>query len=339
MVVVIRTLYFFLVLAALTVSVSRQDVFNDNDDNNNDGPPFLYVTVHDEVKNILKFNRNGRLLSENVLVGGKIHLDSELRSMIVGTYRGEKALFVADASSLRSQVLLYKLCSDSISWCFVDSIVRKEDNPGVDHTYGVCFDDDGNLYASFQHTDTVLRFERDSFRPMDINPSYSFSRLSYFDGTFVQFGEPVEHTKVARGVRSIVYVDGNLWISNEDLEGVVVVSVATGKIITIVTVSSPVGLHYREDYGTVFVGCRSAQFGGVVYAIDKNTFNVKNTFYRSKHFKHPTGITSWRHILYVAEQSRNVIHSFHIVTGKHLGKVVDDTSIPGKVEQLYLSDV
>lgn len=335
----LKLLLMQLLLIFLQVYTSgSNDYFIDSDDNG-EGPPYIYVTVHDEVKNILKFNRNGYLISRSVLVGGKIHLDSELRSMVVGSYRGEKALYVADASSLRSQVLLYRVCPDLVSWCFIDSIVRKETNPGVDHTYGLCFDDDGNLYASFQHTDTVLRFDRDTFASMDINPSYSWSGdvFSYFDGTFVQFGEPSEHSKAARGVRSIIFVRGNLWISNEDLEGVVVVSTTTGKIVTIIPISSPVGLHYREDYDTVFVGCRSTEFGGVVYSIDSRTFELKHTFYRSKHFKHPTGITSWRHTLYVGEQSKNVIHMFDMITGKHLGKLV--TSIPGKIEQIYLSDV
>ena len=342
-------LTFCRVLSVSAVVRKQQQEEQDDDMFNNNGPPYLYVTVHHEVKNILKYNRNGRLVSENVLVGGDkfIHLDSELRSMVIGKYKNERALYVADASGLRSQVLLYKPCADLTSWCFVDSIIRKENNDGVDHTYGICFDDNGNLYASFQHTDTVLRFQRDTFESMDINPSYySLNRnvFSYFDGTFVQFGEPMEHSKKNRGVRSILFVNGNLWIANEDLDGVVIVSVDSGKIITIIPVSSPVGLHYRADFGgqsnsggIVFVGCRTTEFGGVVYSIDSYTFEMKNSYYRSHHFKHPTGITSWRHILYVGEQSKNVIHMFDIVSGKHLGKLVD--FIPGKIEQLTLSDI
>jgi hypothetical protein len=66
--------------------------------------------------------------------------------------------------------------------------------------------------------------------------------FSYFIlGTFLQFGEPEKHDKIHRGVRSILFLNGFLWIAHEDLEGVVVASVLTGKIVKVVTLNSPIG--------------------------------------------------------------------------------------------------
>jgi hypothetical protein len=49
-----------------------------------DGPPYIYVTVHDELKNIIKYSRNGCLLSMNVLKGYDFKFDTELRTMVLG---------------------------------------------------------------------------------------------------------------------------------------------------------------------------------------------------------------------------------------------------------------
>lgn len=87
------------------------------------GPPFLYVTVHDEIKNVLKYSRDGCLLSLGILNGKHYSLDSELRSMAINSYLGSTALFVADASDHRSRVVLYLPCDDNISWCHEKTVV------------------------------------------------------------------------------------------------------------------------------------------------------------------------------------------------------------------------
>ena len=48
---------------------------------------------------------------------------------------------------------------------FVEVVAELSQNPGLDHSYGVCHDSSGNVYVSNQHTDCVLRFEVDTWKP------------------------------------------------------------------------------------------------------------------------------------------------------------------------------
>lgn len=224
-------------------------------------------------------------------------------------------------------------------YCYILQ-VSSDENPGCNHAYGLTFDDKGNLYASFQHTDTILHFEKDSFIPLAINPLYRNNRNSeaYFDGTFLQFGEPCIHDKVHRGVRSILHANRNIWIAHEDYEGVVVVSIDSGQVITIISIDTPIGLYKPENSDQVFVGSKSKRFGGSVHVIDSQTFElVPGKTYRSNHLDHPTGISSYKNTLYVAEQSYNHINMFDIDSTEHLGYAVD--ILPGKVEQIILADI
>jgi hypothetical protein len=54
------------------------------------GAPYLYVTVHDKTENVLKYSRDGCLLSTNVLIidSKEGRHDVELRSMAVGKHKG-----------------------------------------------------------------------------------------------------------------------------------------------------------------------------------------------------------------------------------------------------------
>ena len=51
-----------------------------------DGPPYLYVSRHG-YKNVLKYSRNGCLISEKVL-WGNYNKDSSLRGMVQGIHNG-----------------------------------------------------------------------------------------------------------------------------------------------------------------------------------------------------------------------------------------------------------
>lgn len=162
-------------------------------------------------------------------------------------------------------------------------------NRGVDHTYGVCLDKQGNVYISNQHTDSVLRFEVDTFKPMDLPRSLQLdNRIDYFEGTFVQFGMPEQHVKEEQGIRSIVHVKSKIWIAHEVISGIVIVDVSSGTVEQIIPLDAPVGLYFDEDLGIVFVSCKSKERGGIVYAIDSESFAILKS-YRHHKMAHPTG--------------------------------------------------
>ena len=60
-------------------------------------------------------------------------------------------------------------------------------------------------------------------------------------GTFYQFGKAGEHSESEQGIRSIVRVGDDIWIANEDIDGVAIVSISTGMISNIVVIPSPIG--------------------------------------------------------------------------------------------------
>jgi len=305
--------------------------------------PYLYITVHDSPYNVLKFSRDGCLLSDKVLKGHN-HLpgiSTELRSVIVGSYKGEYGyLYVADASKDLSQVLVYSKCiTDGIDKgrrSYVATVVDSSINSGADHTYGICFDNDGNVYASFQHTDVILRFTEDEFNPMEWPPAIEMlKRDDFYDGTFLQFGRPEEHSKDDQGLRSIIHVRTDIWIAQETYNGVVIASVNTGVIVEVVPIYQPIGLFYDEYLDLVFIGSKSKRYEGVVYAVDAKTRSVYMQ-YPHPDITHPTGILSYDGILFVADQNMNQILTFDVHSGEFLR--ILPINLPGNIEQLTLSE-
>lgn len=134
------------------------------------GPPYLYIT-HKGSKNILKFSRDGCLIHEKVL-WGVAHEDADLRGMALGKYQGGDALYVADSAAGESGILLYGQCFESTSLRpFLDRVVVYKENRGANHAYGIAVDElTGNVYASFQDTDVILRFAPEVFTPIPQEP-------------------------------------------------------------------------------------------------------------------------------------------------------------------------
>eukprot|EP00596_Hydrurales_sp_CCMP1899_P008805 CAMPEP_0119052534 /NCGR_PEP_ID=MMETSP1177-20130426/73798_1 /TAXON_ID=2985 /ORGANISM="Ochromonas sp, Strain CCMP1899" /LENGTH=354 /DNA_ID=CAMNT_0007032131 /DNA_START=329 /DNA_END=1394 /DNA_ORIENTATION=+ len=311
------------------------------------GAPYLYVTVHDKTENVLKYSRDGCLLSTNVLIiDSKEDLhDVELRSMAVGKHKDNEALFIADASNHNSRILVFGNCIEDHSSVnygrrpFVTYVTDGYHNSGVDHSYGVCLDGEGNIYVSNQHTDCVLRFAVGSFLPMKIPQALQLDhRLKYYDGTFVQFGLPKEHEKASQGIRAITHVHKNIWIAHEELSAVVVADVASGAVSEVIPLDVPVGLFHDEVNGVVYVSCKSKERGGIVYALDATTYRIMNQ-YRHHKMSHPTGLTVYDGILYVAEQNIGAILAFDIKTEEFIKQIVGsgDKNVV-MIEQLALSN-
>lgn len=201
------------------------------------GAPFLYVTHHG-IRNIMKLSRDGCLLSERVL-WGNFNTDSSLRAMAFGqikTAQGSKienVMFVADApssaSSSASSVKVFGDCSKLTgmrTYLNID-VVTSLTNPGAQHPYGISLDSHGNVFASFQHTNAILRFQphestraRVQYAEMPSPPllrestvrlsedvkAKKFRDVLFFNGSFAQFGLPGLHETSDRGVRSVLWV-------------------------------------------------------------------------------------------------------------------------------------
>lgn len=260
------------------------------------GAPFLYVTVHDRTPNILKYTRDGCFLTDKVLMTSDVFkgdVDVELRSMAIGKHRDHESLFIADASNYNSRLLVFGRCiEDAFNYGrrpYIETVVESKQNLGVDHTYGVCLDKEGNVYISNQHTDCVLRFQTGNFHPMVLPRALQLDqRLDYYKGTFVQFGLPKEHGSDEQGIRSIAHVKSKIWIAHEDLSGVAIADTESGLVTEIIPLDTAVGLYYDEVSEMVFVSCKSTKRGGIVYALDPQTYKIINS-YRHHMMAHPTG--------------------------------------------------
>lgn len=304
--------------------------------------PFIYATFHHEAPNIYKYSRNGCLLDKRVLQGGpKYALTShliELRSIVFGKYKNESVLYVADAFSDDSYVNVYGSCDANGKREYLTTAVSTVKDPGINHPYGIAFDTDLNLYVSSQHTDNVLRFYKDTFKPMHLPKQMMRSAVynyNYFPGSFLQFGEPNVHDVSQQGVRDVVAVEGKMWVANEDIDSVYVVDMVTGRVEDIITVDTPIGLHYNSELGLVFVSSKGPKGEGFVHSISVQTkaFVME---YQSKKMTHPTGMVTHRTTLYVANQKAGQIVSFNIRSGRFLKVIVDD--MPAGIEKILISD-
>ena len=222
--------------------------------------PFLYITVHSKYPNILKYSRNGCAIDTSVLIDGPLSQETELRQIIIGNYMGESSLYVADAQTPNSSVLVYGEClSDNQNRRkYKATIVDYNTNNGASHPYGITFDKNNNVFVSFQHTDVVLHFHHNSFAAMPISDAFSDRRESFYNGTFFQFGRPGMHGSEERGLRGIAHVNNNLWIANENKDGVYVIS-PKGVKVSFVKIKKPVGIFFDNNTSVVFVGSKSSK--------------------------------------------------------------------------------
>ena len=144
-------------------------------------------------------------------------------------------------------------------------------NEGAKHPYAVATDREGNIYATFQHTDVALRFQKDVFTPLGAPAPAPSSHAAggldasghkLFSGTFYQFGEPTEHDLGEQGVRGIAIVESSAWIANEDLDVVTVVDTRSGETVRRLDVKRPINIYFCRESGLVFVGSKSSKKKG-----------------------------------------------------------------------------
>jgi len=321
-------------------------------------PPYLLVTSHNN-RNAHKFTRDGCLLTQNALWGGDSGSRGGLRSIKVGKYLGNRALYVADSGKMKSQnqqskIQVFGECTwyshfrSYLTTAYTTGDYHWKAPPGS-HSYGLAFDGDGNLYSSFQHTDNILRFEKDTFKPMAL-PQYlsekvangTFKDHPLPEGSFFQFGRPGVHASSQTGIRSIVWVDDLLWVANEDYNKVYMVNEA-GFIVDVISIKKPIGVYMNEedDPATrlVYIGSKDQHHknsAGVYAFSPQNRTLVKH--YMSRQLAHPTGIVTHAGTLYVADQINSELFLFDIATEKHIKTVRIHSDLKGPIEQIALSD-
>lgn len=96
------------------------------------GAPYIYITLHD-ASNIYKYSRDGCLLDDNVLdyVSFVEKGYVELRSMALGRYHGEEMLYIVDAISGNSRIMIYGSCDDRGKRAYVTTAQSTQDNQGI----------------------------------------------------------------------------------------------------------------------------------------------------------------------------------------------------------------
>lgn len=279
--------------------------------------------------------------------------------MAIGEFEGSEALYVADAKSKDSSISVYGKCDGRTGQRqFIKLLSSTDRNQGIDHTYGICFDREGkenhpvlrkyefyidyllgigNIYTSNQHSDCVIRFEKDKFNTMPLPPALKEEGKGwmFYPGTFVQFGGPGQHLEGEQGIRSIALVNDDIWIANEDIKGVAIVDIATGITSNIVVIPNPIGIHYSKHHKLVFISSKAKHWQGAVYAVDPDRLRVVKKFTTNR-MDHPTGVTVHEDVLFVAEQVLGEIYSFDVKTGAFLSTVV--RRMAREVEQVILSD-
>ena len=113
-----------------------------------------------------------------------------------------------------------------------------------------------------------------------------------------------------------------------------------GRYVGKIKVKNPVGMFLDSERNMMFVGSKkSSKNTGAVYGIDiveKRVVKIY-TLLGGETMNHPTGIVAHNDILYVAEQTMNVVLTFNITSERYLKQIIPKMKSSG-VEHLALSD-
>jgi hypothetical protein len=157
----------------------------------------------------------------------------------------------------------------------------------------------------------------------------------------VQFGWPGVHDEHTQGVRAIVWVEPlqQLWVANENLHRVLLVDI-NGKYVGKIKIKNPVGMFYDHDKKMVFVGSKkSSKNTGAVFGVNIYEKRVVKIFtlLGGETMNHPTGITVSGDILFIAEQTMNVVLTFNITSERYVKQIISKMN-NGAIEHLALSN-
>ena len=245
----------------LFISISVASYYGSRQLNRCLGAPYLYVS-YGTSHNIRQITRDGCVTMNKVLYRVP-RRKVELRSLVTANYEGMQSLYVADAARKTNSVLVFGECS---YWSRMRTLVARrmdEHSPfreGAIHAYGISFDNDGNLYVSYQHTNVILRSTKDTFEPMPLPGTMQRRQeeegVKLYEGTFYQFGEPKIQESHKQGVRSIAWASNDLyeellWVANEFDDAVHIID-KEANIVRKLNITKPIGLYHSKGSSNPF---------------------------------------------------------------------------------------
>ena len=259
--------------------------------------------------------------------------------MRIGSFNQSEVLIVADSTHHNSRVLLYGPCINDEEGVFDDDNDENGDVPnekvpskveatgrreyitdvidelrfpynsrrGATHPYGIAQDVRGNIYASFQDSDSVLRFTYDpngpylNFYGNDKNFSGSFvpmaspdglikerrkSGYDFFNGTFVALDRPKAiGGTFDLGIRAIEFVKHRLWVADEQ-KGIRIYS-HNGEEVGHIKFKRAVGLLYVKSHKAVYATSRRGKVKAFHYKSFRHLHSLPGP---AKKWVHPTGL-------------------------------------------------
>ena len=148
------------------------------------------------------------------------------------------------------------------------------------------------------------------------------------------------HDQSTQGIRAIVWVENlqQLWVANENLHRVLIVD-SMGKFVGTIKIKNPVGLFFDRPRNMVFVGSKkSSKSTGAVFGVNIFTKRVVKLFtlLGGETMNHPTGIVVSGDVLFVAEQSMNVVLTFNVTSERYIKEIIGKMNYGG-IEHIALS--
>ena len=193
----------------------------------------------------------------------------------------------------------------------------------------------GSLFASFQHTNTILWFDAETMSEKGLPLALESTKANrpYYPSTFHQWGFPhggrMPMGSREEGTRAMVVVTGadgkrKLWAANEGISSVAVFDIATGIAEDYLQVETAITMfHFRRELDggddRVYIGSSTTHNTdkptppGRVYAVNAQTMQIEEE-YSMPGWIHPTGLFVSGRTLYVAEQKMGAIFTIDIET-------------------------
>ena len=246
----------------------------------------------------------------------------ELRGFAFGP---DKHLYVVNAYFEYSEVLKFNgALNNDGQHDFVEVLVRRDMNPGINHPFNVVFDSNGDLYVSSQNTSLVARYHGPAGKqgrpglPMPFPQSLDLDRYLP-PGTFVPSAKLASNGILE--VRAAIFApNGDLYVADRAADCVRIYEARTGRFLRNLVSRSdqldkPIHLLLSPDGRYLFIG------SGGSYSILRHDLrqNVTSVFVapQSGGLNGPAGMAFGDDdFLYVASRNTKEILRYHTKDGR-----------------------